>query len=155
MPRLKTNEEALDGCLADGLIQDREEADIAKIRSTFLLAKTMLDVASDVKKGLDRKSPRWSIVYAMHYDGVWDLSDIIARFDRKRIPNHQCLFAWVCAKHDLLEWNFCEQIRTKRNGIHYYGEPATYDDWKKVEFGMQAAIKTLTEEIEKKIGEHS
>ncbi|MBI5072192.1 hypothetical protein HZA99_00070 [Candidatus Woesearchaeota archaeon] len=42
--------------------------------------------------------------------------DALIRFDKKKIANHQCLFAFLCKIHPELElsWDFFEKIRTKR-----------------------------------------
>ena len=74
-------------------------------------------------------------------------------FDRIKSLNHQCLFAYLCIKYPELElsWEFFEKIRTKRNGINYYGQPVTSEDWKEVELQFKLYISTIKKEIEKKI----
>lgn len=44
-----------------------------------------------------------------------------------------------------------ERIRTKRNGINYYGTPVSFDDWKEVELQFNLYIKRLMEEIKNKL----
>ena len=153
MPREKTPQEALEECFSDGRILEREDVDIPTVRRAFELALTRRDAASVLLKTMDRKSKFWSVIYSMYYEVVRDLTDIVVRFDKKNITNHRCLFAWMCSHHDLLDWAFCERIRTKRNGIHYHGEPASYDDWKEVEIQINLAITTLAREIERRLAE--
>jgi hypothetical protein len=51
-----------------------------------------------------------------------------------------------------LDWDFFEKVRTKRNGLDYYGNPVGYSDWKEVELQMGLYITTLKKEIRKRIG---
>lgn len=90
----------------------------------------------------------------MYYDAFHSLAEIIGRFDKIKIANHQCLFAYLCKTHEELElnWDFFEKIRTKRNGIMYYGSPATYEDWKEIEVQIQVYIITLKNHINGKLG---
>ena len=43
------------------------------------------------------------------------------------------------------------EVRTKRNGINYYGEHVTYNDWKSIEVQIKLYISTLKKEVEKKL----
>ncbi len=52
-----------------------------------------------------------------------------------------------------LDWDFFEKIRTKRNGINYYGTPVTQDDLKEIELQINIYIKAIKKEVEKKIKE--
>src|SRR3989344_3618680 len=73
--------------------------------------------------------------------------------EKIKIENHQCLFVYLCEKHPDLEfsWEFFEKVRTKRNGINYYGLPVDNKDWKEVELQFTLYINALKKEIEKKI----
>ena len=92
-------------------------------------------------------------MYKLYYDVLHELAESLLRFDRIKIDNHQCLFAYLCEKHPELEfnWDFFEKIRTKRNGINYYGSPVNGNDWKEVELQTILYIRKLREEIEKKV----
>ena len=94
MPKQKTLEEAYCDCEAEGYISSLEIIDVKKIESIITLTQTIYDTAQDVKKNLDSKSPRWSVVYTLHYDAVREVVDALIRFDKKKIANHQCLFAF-------------------------------------------------------------
>lgn len=83
------------------------------------------------------------------------LVDAFLNFDKIKSNNHQCLFAYLCEKNSGLEldWDFFEKVRTKRNGINYYGTPVTQEDLKEIEVQMNLYIKILKETIEKRIKE--
>ena len=49
--------------------------------------------------------------------------------------------------------SFFEKVRTKRNGINYYGERVSYEDWKSIEVQMKIYISTLRKEITKRLEE--
>lgn len=70
-----------------------------------------------------------------------------------KTENHQCLFAYLCETYPELElsWEFMEKIRTKRNGINYYGALITYYDWKETELQFILYSNKLIEEIEKRL----
>ena len=80
------------------------------------------------------------------------LTESYLLFDKIDIPNHECLFACLCVKHPELDfdWNFLDSIRRKRNGVNYYGEHVTYDDWKKIELQTKLYISALKKEINNK-----
>jgi len=75
------------------------------------------------------------------------------RFDNVKVDNHQCLFAYLCEKHSELEFNFdfFEKVRTKRNGINYYGTLVQSNDFKEVELEFILYINKLRKEIKEKI----
>ena len=45
--------------------------------------------------------------------------------------------------------DFFEKIRTKRNGIQYYGTSVARDDWKEIEVQIFLYINTLKETVKK------
>lgn len=155
MPKQKTLKEAYQDCKAKGFFKDQERISKDKIQTMTQFSDTLVEVAQDIKKNLDSKSPKWSIVYTMYYDALRELVDIIINLDNKKIANHQCLFTYLCTNHSELEldWNFFEKIRTKRNGIQYYGSLATYNDWKEIETQINIYIKTLKKVIKEKLKE--
>ena len=57
---------------------------------------------------------------------------------------------FICVFLDF-SWEFFEKVRTKRNGINYYGSPIIFDDWKEVELQFILYIKKLREEVEKRL----
>lgn len=153
MPEYLTQEEAFLKCKKEGNFIVREDIDKAKIASTVIIADADLDSANTIKKNVDKKSSQWNTVYKLNYDALHELSEAFLRFDKIKIEKHQCLFAYLCEKHPELEfnWEFFEKVRTKRNGINYYGTPITYEDWKEVEVQFNIYIKKIKEEIKGRI----
>jgi hypothetical protein len=157
MVKAKTLIEAYDSCIASGFVRDQEAEDSYKIKTLVELSKATLGGASTLKSKLDQKGTMWSVVYTLYYDAIHKLADAIVLFDRKKISNHQCLFAYLCMKNQDLEldWNFFEMIRTKRNGVNYYGSLVTYSDFKEMEFQAQLYIKTLNSAIQEKLNKQT
>lgn len=155
MPNYLTQTEAFEKCTADGKFGPIREINIDKIKSAVRIAEADFETGRNTKKGLDRKSDQWSSVYKLHYDALHELVEAFLRFEKIKSDNHQCLFAYLCEKHPELEfdWDFFEKIRTKRNGINYYGIPAVYEDWKDAELQITLYFTALKKAIEKKIGE--
>ena len=84
---------------------------------------------------------------------IHQLVESLLIFDKVKSTNHQCLFASLCVKHPELElsWDFFEKIRTKRNGMNYYGAPVQDKDWKEVGLQFELYINLLTKEIKKRL----
>ena len=159
MPKQKTLAEAYADCQSDGFFRAQDEIDRYKLLTMVQLADTKAAVAKEIRQGLEPGSPRWSIVYTLAYDALRELVEALVRFDKKKIANHQCLFAYACTEHaDLeLDWDFFEKIRTKRNGIEYYGSLAIQQDWKEVELQWSLYFdllqRTVAEKLKKQHGE--
>ncbi|MBI5392534.1 hypothetical protein HZA96_01570 [Candidatus Woesearchaeota archaeon] len=113
------------------------------------------EVAAKIKKDLHKESIIWNNVYCCYYDALHKLVEAYLMFDKITSLNHLCLFAYLCEKHKELEldWNFFERIRTKRNGINYYGQKVTYDNLKSIEIQVKLYISLLEKEITKKINQ--
>ena len=128
-----------------------EEIDTEKIKSTLNIADADVEAANSIRKNLPKQSNQWNSVYKLHYDALHELVESFLMFEKAKIEKHQCLFAYLCEKHPELEfsWDFFEKVRTKRNGINYYGIPVNFDDWKEVELQFSLYIKRLKEEINK------
>lgn len=153
MPEYLTREEAFFKCKREGRFIVTEEADLEKIKSTLAIAEADVESANSLKKNLPKQSNQWNTVYKLYYDALHELAESFLRFEKIKIDNHQCLFAYLCEKHPELEfsWDFFEKVRTKRNGINYYGVPVAFEDWKESELQFILYIRKLKEEIEKKI----
>ena len=150
MPAFKTKEEIYDRCVVDGILNPQDETDIDKIKSSMRIAEEDLASGKDllVKK-------RWNSAYKLHYDVLHALVESFLGFDNVKSSNHQCLFACLCVKHTDLEfsWDFFEKLRTKRNGINYYGTPVDENDWKEIALQANLYISALKKEIEKRLRE--
>jgi len=101
------------------------------------------------------KKERFNSAYKLFYDVLHIVVEAYLCFDKVKSLNHQCLFAYLCEKHPELElsWDFFEKIRTKRNGINYYGQPVNSKDWKEIELQMGMYIKLIRKAIKEKIEE--
>lgn len=139
-------------CETKGFFDFQHDTDIMKI-------KHMLSIAlGDEKSGqqlmtLPKQTIEWSTIYKLHYDALHQLVEAFLRFDNVKSNNHQCLFAYLCEKHSELDldWRFFEKIRTKRNGIQYYGTPTTQQDWKEIETQTKLYITTFKKLVEQKL----
>jgi len=153
MPEYLTQQEAFLKCKRDGKFLVREEVGFEEIKSTIIIADADIRSADTIKKKLDKNSAQWSTVYKLYYDALHELAEAFLRLDKAKIDNHQCLFAYLCEKHPELDfsWEFLEKARTKRNGIHYYGRPVKFEDWKEVELHFTLHINKLKEEINSRI----
>ena len=106
-----------------------------------LIKELISDIEPKIQQ-LIKKTPKesygWSIIFRNYYDVLRQLVEAFIRFDKIKSLNHQCLFAYLCIKHPELElsWEFFEKIRTKRNGINYYGQPVSYNDFKVIELQL-------------------
>ena len=153
MPEYLTQNEAFLKCKKEGRFMLLEQADEDKIKSTLAIAEGDVDSANILKKNIPKKSSQWNSIYKLYYDALHELVESFLRFEKVKIDNHQCLFAYICERHPELDfsWDFFEKARTKRNGINYYGTPVDFDDWKEVELQFNLCIKKLMEEIKKKL----
>jgi hypothetical protein len=153
MPEYLTCDEAFLKCKKEGKFIVTANVDTAKIKSTLVIAQADTDSAELLKKTIPKNSNQWNSVYKLYYDALHELTEAFLRFEKIRIENHQCLFAYLCQKHPELDfsWDFFEKVRTKRNGINYYGTPVRYDDWKEADLQFRLYVKKLVEEIMEKI----
>ena len=143
MPKYLNQKEAFLKCKEEGRFIVVESIDHAKIKSTVDIAEGDIDSAKILKKHINKQSNNWNSVYKLYYDALHELVESFLRFDRIKTDNHQSLFVYLCEKHSELEfdWEFFEKIRTKRNGINYYGAAINFEDWCEVEFQFNLYIK--------------
>lgn len=156
MAKYITQKEAYLKCKKEGKFIIIEEINPAKIKSTLNIAKADVDSADLIKRSLSKQSPQWNSVYKLYYDALHELVESFLRFENIKSSNHSCLFAYFCEKHKELnfDWDFFEKVRTKRNGINYYGTPINFNDWKEVELQFELYIKKLRELIQERLEEH-
>lgn len=147
-----TLEDAYCDCVSGGKYIPQEKPDINKIQSMLKIADEDFDTAKLLN---NTKEPKYNTIYKLHYDVLHTLTEALLRFDKIKSSNHQCLFAYLCKNHpDLeLDWNFFEKIRTKRNGMQYYGSLVDKRDWKEIELQTYLYIKTIKNSIDMKINE--
>lgn len=153
MPKYITQKEAFLKCKEEGKFIITEDIDIEKIKSTIKIAETDVESADFIRKNISKQDSKWNSVYKLYYDALHELVESFLKFEKIKIDNHQCLFSYLCERHPELEfsWDFFEKVRTKRNGINYYGSPVNYNDWKETEIQFILYIKKLKEEINKQL----
>ena len=153
MPKYLTSPEAFLKCKREGKFLLIAEIDLEKVRSTIRIAESDVAATLILRENLSKGADHWNSIYKLMYDAFHELAETFLRFEKIKIDNHQCLFAYLCEKNSELElsWDFCEKVRTKRNGIHYYGSPVGHNDWKEVELQFTLYISKLKEEIHKKL----
>jgi len=153
MPNYLTQQEAFLKCKKEGKFIPKEEISIERIRATLAIAEADIASADLIKKNLQQESSQWSSVYKLYYDALHELAESLLYLEKIKVDNHQCLFAYLCEKHPELElsWDFFEKVRTKRNGIHYYGTPVRYSDWKDAELQFRLYVTTLQQEVMKRV----
>lgn len=148
MPRFKELKDVYNECVKDSMIESKTDIDTDKINSILKICEEYIESGKD-----DLTKKRWNSAYCAHYDVLRELIEAFLLFDKVKILNHQCLFAYLCAKHPELElnWNFFEKVRTKRNGINYYGTLVSHEDWKEIEIQLNLYITLLKKKIREKI----
>lgn len=148
MPKEITLKEAYGSCSAEGNFIYNLECDTDRVKAMLMIAEEQWTAA----KSLTSKK-LWNSTYKMYYDVLHLLVEGFLLLDRVKSRNHLCLFAYLCEKHPSLEldWNFFERIRTKRNGLMYYGSPVDGRDWKEVGLQFELYIKLLVEKISSKL----
>ncbi len=149
MPKYLTQQEAFLKCKKDGKFVPIEDVDFDKVKSMLSIAQTDKTSADIIIKNISENSSNWSSVYKLYYDVLHQLAEAFLHLHKIKIDNHQCLFAYLTEKHADFElnWEILEKIRTKRNGINYYGTLVGYKDWKEVELPFNLYIKKIREEI--------
>lgn len=112
----------------------------ARLKAMLALAEEDLASISDLKA-----KERWNTLSKLSYDVLHTLAEALVLNDKIKCANHQCLFAYLCVKHPELEldWNFFERLRTKRNGIQYYGESVNKVEYVANELQLKLYVKTL------------
>lgn len=153
MPKYLSQKDAFMKCKKEGKFIVIDDVDVEKIKSTLAIAESDVESGKKLKENISKESNLWNGVYKLYYDALHELVEAFLRFDKMKSDNHQCLFSYLCEKHPELDFDFdfFEKVRTKRNGINYYGIPVDYDDWKEVELQFNLYINKLKDEIKKKI----
>jgi len=126
----------------------QKTVEIARIKAMLLIAEEDMASIIDLKV-----KERWNTLYKLNYDVLHTLAEAFILTDRIKCANHQCLFAYLCTKHLELDfdWNFFERLRTKRNGIHYYGETITKAEYRANDTQLTLYIKTMRDALKAKI----
>ena len=148
MRPFETVEEAYDVCISDGNVIPTTDIDLDRIRASLRIAEEEIQNANDA---VSKK--RWNSAYKEYYDVLHQLVEVFLKFEKIKIKTHLCLFAYLCVKYPEfeLDWDFFEKVRTKRNGLQYYGNPVLEKDWKEVSLQFQLYIVLIKKKIVEKL----
>ncbi len=137
-------------CEIEGSFTPLIELDVELIKSIINIARADLETADKWAKAASKESSEWNAIFKLYYDALHGFGEALAYSNQ--VKAHECLFAYLCSKYSELElnWGFLEEIRTKRNGIHYYGRPVNYLDWKKLELQLKLHLSALKSAVEEK-----
>lgn len=152
MPKAKTLEEAYDFCLANGQFTSLNEVNIEKVKSLMENAEININSALILAKAIEKNAKEWMNVFTLHYEALRIYAEALLHLEKMTTANHQGLFAALCQKFSYLDldWDFLERIRTKRNGINYFGERVTFEDWKSVEVQIKLYLSALRKKLEER-----
>lgn len=152
MKEVKDLEKVYNQCVAEGNLQEPEEADIEKARSLLENAEQDLDTLKDIIPIMEKKK-NFGLIWKSQYEIIRQLVQGILILEKIRSENHQCLYAYICIKHKEwdIDWETIETMRLLRNGVHYEGRPISAETWKeyKLRFSVydQAFIKILNQKL--------
>lgn len=141
-------EQAYNWCVAEGQMIRQKEVGYDRVAANLAIAEEYLESAQeDIKKG------RWNSTYTLHYDALHLLVESFLLFDHIKSRSHLCLFAYLCNQYpDMeLDWGFFEKVRTKRNGLSYYGTPVAEKHWKEVALQFQLYLKLLKKKLQERL----
>ncbi|NOZ80789.1 MAG: hypothetical protein GXP63_03890 [DPANN group archaeon] len=132
-----------DSCVADGHLYNMKEADAER-------ATTLLEIAEQDSSTLAETSPimekmkNFSLLWSSRYEVIRKLVDGILLLEMIKSDNHQCLYAYLCLKHDEweIDWETIETMRLLRNAVHYEGKPIKEETWNA--FRLKFDIYTTT-----------
>ena len=134
-------------CQGGGCYLPQEEINFDKVKSMLAIADECINAINELKP----KKGRFNILYKLSYDALHMLAEVLLIFNRVKSSNHKCLFAYLCYNYKGYDWVFFERIRTKRNGMQYYGEGISYEDWKEISFQAEFYISELKKNIFRKL----
>jgi hypothetical protein len=103
--------------------------DIGRVKSIIKSGEQDFLASEILASALTKDSLGWGAVYKLKYDALHELAEAFLLSKKLKSTNHLCLFALVCAECSNLNWTFLETIRTKRNGLNYYGECINYNEY--------------------------
>jgi hypothetical protein len=141
-------------CNSTGNIKEKS-VDIELIKSLKNVSEKGLEFINSKSKDIPKDSTDWTFVFRDYYESLRGLIEAYLLFEGIAADNHQCKNAYICYKHPelVLDWEFLEIIRLKRNAINYRGQLLKYDDWKMLKLKFELHINVLCKMIEKKLNE--
>jgi len=151
----RTHASIFQKCTNEGSFRVLSEIDIDLIQTLYNIAMRDLKTVKKWSAQTGEKDEDWNIILKAGYDVLHCITEAFIYFDKIKVERHECLFVHIIEKHPELDfdWNFLDRIRTVRNRSIYYGRPATYEDWKSIEFQLNLYINTLKKKVEEKLKE--
>ena len=148
--------DADNNCIRTGQYRKIPLVNKQQVKDLMDNANTSVNSANFLASSIDEKDPRWMSVYTGYYEALHILAEAFLQFDKYKIANHQCLFAFLCKNHPEFEkhWGFFEEARFNRNGVYYYGSKISHDDWAKAKPNYLACISALKKGINKKMKDY-
>ena len=139
-------------CTSTGKFKEKA-VDAEFIKSLKSVAEKGLEFIQSKSRDIPQKSTDWTFVFRDYYEALRGLIEAYLLFEGREADNHQCKNAYICVKHPelVLDWEFLETIRLKRNAINYRGQLLKYDDWKSLKLNFELHINILKKEIERKL----
>ncbi len=136
-------------CLENAKILEKN-IDPELIKSLKNLAEQEISFINDIIKQTNKQSNNWTFIFRDYYEALRNLIEAYLLIKGIKSNNHQCKNAYICQKYPelILDWEFLETIRLKRNKINYEGRLITYDDWKQFKLKFNLHINILKKEID-------
>lgn len=149
---MKSLDEVYNRCVAEGNLQEPEEIDTEKAKSLLDNAEQDIDTLKDTLPIMERKK-NFSLIWSSRYEIIRQLVQGILLLEKVNSNNHQCLYAYVCAKHADwdIDWETIETMRLLRNGVHYEGRPVNADTWKEYNLKFEIYTKTFIKILQEKL----
>ena len=146
----RTPDEVYDGLITEGAYEEAN-LDLEELSKMFGLVIADYEFGKTLRK---LQKPNWRVIFNIHYDMIRELCDILMRFKKQKVGNHQGLFAFIMLNFPEVDpdWNFFERVRTVRNRNKYLGADITAEMWKGSEIEIDLFISAMAAELKKRMG---
>jgi len=152
MNKVKSLDEVYNQCVAEGNLQEPEEIDLEKAKSLLDNVEQDIDTLKDTIPVMEKKK-NFSLIWSSQYEIIRQLVQSILLLEKVNSNNHQCLYAYVCVKHEEwdIDWDTIETMRLLRNGVHYEGRPVNAETWKEYKLKFEIYTKTFIKILKEKL----
>ena len=139
-------------CTSTGKLNEKT-IDFELIASLKAVAEKSLEFVRKISTTIPKESTDWTFVFRDYYESLRNLIEAIMLFDGIAAENHQCKNAYVCFKHPelVLNWNFLETVRLRRNAINYRGQLLIFKEWDQYRLQFDLHINLLKLELDKRL----
>ena len=150
-----TLEGIYDRCVAEGNLQVLDDADSTLAKSLLSMAEQDLDTLRDMGPVIEKKGS-FSLLWSSRYHIIRQLVQAIMLLELVKPGNDQCMFAYVCIKHDDwdIDWESLETMRVVRNRIIDEATPVSADTWRsyrlKFDLYTQTFLRILRDQMKEK-----